>query len=111
MRLGLAAATCLAAVGAAAEPRVAARTVGSVTFRADLAHARPGGLIVASVASRGRLGAVFAILHGRRVPLYPSASGTRALVPIPAETPSGPDVLGFELWGRRGRQRIPLDVS
>lgn len=111
MRRGLAAALGLAASVGSAEAQVAARTVGSVTFRADLAHARPGGVIVASVASRGRMGAVFAILQGRRVPFYVSASGTRALVPIPAETPPGDDVLGFELWARRGRQRIPLDVA
>ena len=111
MRRCLAAALGLAALAGPVEAQVAARTVGSVTFRADLAHARPGGVIVATVASRGRLGAVFAILHGRRVPLYPSAAGLRALVPIPPETPPGADLLGFELWARRGRQRIPLDVG
>jgi hypothetical protein len=104
-------ALALAALGATAEGQVASRTVGSVTFRADLTRARPGGVIVASVASRARLGAVFAILHGRRVPLYSSTLGPRALVPVPLDTPAGSDVLGFEVWGRRGRQRIPLDVA
>ncbi len=111
MRRALAAALVLAALGASAESPIVSRRVGSVTFSADLAHARPGGVIVASVVSRGRLGAVFAILHGRRAPLFPSAPGLQALVPIPLETPAGSDVLGFELWTRRGRQRIPLDVA
>jgi hypothetical protein len=111
VRRVLVAALAVAAAGAAAEGQVVSRTVGSVTFRADLARARPGGVIVASVASRVRLGAVFAILHGRRVPLYASTLGPRGLAPIAVETPAGSDVLGFEVWGRRGRQRIPLDVA
>jgi murein DD-endopeptidase MepM/ murein hydrolase activator NlpD len=102
----------LAVVAApAAAAQVESRTVGSVTFRADLSHARPGGLIVARLDSRGRLGRAFAILDGRRAAFYASAQGLRALVPLPAEGAAGPNTLGFELWSRRGRQRIPLDVE
>jgi Peptidase family M23 len=111
MRRALAAALAFTALGAPARGQAASRTVGSVTFRADLARAWPGGVIVAGVASRGRLGGVFAILHGQRVPLYPSPLGLRALVPVPLGTAPGADVLGFEVWGRRGRQRIPLDIA
>ncbi len=101
----------LAGVAVPAAAQVASRSVGSVTFRADLSQARPGGLIVATLHSRGRLGTAFAILDGRRAPFYPSAQGPRALVPLPAESPPGPNTLGFELWARRGRQRIPLEVE
>jgi hypothetical protein len=105
-------AAVLAVVAApAAAAQVESRTVGSVTFRADLSHARPGGLIVARLQSRGRLGRAFAILDGRRAAFYPSSQGPRALVPVPAEGAAGPTTLGFELWSRRGRQRIPLGVE
>jgi murein DD-endopeptidase MepM/ murein hydrolase activator NlpD len=106
-------AALLAAVVAAsaASAQAVSRTVGSVTFKAELDQARPGGLIVARLVSRVRLGAAYAILDGRRAPFYSTARGPRALVPIPAESPAGANTLGFELWGRRGRQRIPLEVE
>jgi murein DD-endopeptidase MepM/ murein hydrolase activator NlpD len=99
------------ALAALAAPPVRSETVsksvGLARFSADLTQAFPGGLIVAHVASRGRLGTVYAILDGRRALVY----GARALVPIPAESEPGADVLGFELLARGGRQRIPLDVQ
>ena len=89
------------------------KRVGQVTFRADLKTAFPGGLIVAHLQARGSLGSAFAILDGRRVPFFPAAAGRglRALVPIPVGTPSGPRALGVEIIARRGRQRVPLQVS
>lgn len=97
-------------------PRVAhaqdvVKRVGQVTFRADLKAAFPGGLIVAYLQPRGSLGAAYAILDGRRTPFFPSARGLRALVPIPVGSPPGPRALGVEIMARRGRQRVPLQVS
>lgn len=86
------------------------RTVGSVTFRVDTRFARPGGLMVARLASRGSLGTAYALLDGQRCPFYAAGGGPRALLPIPLGAASGPTVLGVELLSRRGRQRIPLDV-
>jgi murein DD-endopeptidase MepM/ murein hydrolase activator NlpD len=111
VRAPLAAGLVLALAAPVASAQAVSRTVGSVTFRAELEHARPGGLVVARLSSRSRLGAAYAILDGRRAPFYPTARGPRALVPIPAESPAGPNTLGFELWARRGRQRIPLQVE
>lgn len=85
------------------------RTVGSVTFRVDTRFARPGGLLVARLASRSP-GTAYALLAGQRCPFYDAGGVSRALVPIPLGAASGPTVLGVELLTRRGRQRIPLDV-
>lgn len=101
----------LALAAPPASGQVVSRSVGSVSFKAELVQARPGGVIVARLLSRGRLGAAFAILDGRRAPFYSTSRGPRALVPIPAESPAGPNTLGFELWARRGRQRIPLEIQ
>lgn len=87
------------------------KRVGQVTFRVDLKAAFPGGLVVAYLQSRGSLGTAFAILDGRRAPFFPSGRGLRALVPIPVGSPPGPRALGVEILARRGRQRIPLQVS
>ena len=84
--------------------------VGSVTFRVDMRFARPGGLMVARLASRSSIGAAYARFDGERYPFDASEGGPRALVPIPLGAESGPAVLGMELMARRGRQRIPLDV-
>jgi murein DD-endopeptidase MepM/ murein hydrolase activator NlpD len=88
-----------------------ARTVGQATLSADLTQAFPGGLIVARLHSRSRLGTTYAILDGRRALFYDTSRGARALVPIPADAEPGPNVLGFEILTRRGRQRVPLDVQ
>lgn len=107
---GLLAGLTLAATPALRAQDVVKR-VGQVTFRADLRAAFPGGMIVAFLQSRGSLGAAYAILDGRRTPFFPSARGLRALVPIPVGSPPGPRALGVEILARRGRQRIPLQVS
>jgi murein DD-endopeptidase MepM/ murein hydrolase activator NlpD len=106
-----AAALLLLALAADAKAQVVSRTVGQVTMSADLSRAFPGGMIVARLRSRSRLGTVYAILDGRRVLFYDAGRGPRARVPGPAENEAGPAQLGIEIWGRRGRQRIPLDVQ
>ena len=104
-------ACALATLAPLATAQLVSKTVGLASFSADLRQAFPGGLIVAHVASRGRLGTVIAILDGRRALVYDGPHGPVALVPIPADAEPGPDVLGFELIARSGRQRIPLDVQ
>jgi hypothetical protein len=94
-----------------AEAQVVSRTVGQVTMSADLAQAWPGGLIVARLRSRSRLGTTYAILDGRRALFYDTPRGPRALVPIPADAEPGATQLGIEIYSRRGRQRIPLAVT
>jgi murein DD-endopeptidase MepM/ murein hydrolase activator NlpD len=101
----------LALVSAAAGAETVSRTVGRVTLKADLDQAFPGGLIVASVGSRYRLGTVYAILDGRRCALYETPRGPRAFVPVPVDRAPGPVALGFEIMARRGRQRVPLDAA
>jgi Peptidase family M23 len=96
---------------ASAAPETVSRTVGQVTLKADLGQSFPGGLIVAHVGSRWRLGAVYAVLDGRRCPLYETPQGPRALVPVPVDRAPGPVTLGFEIMARRGRQRVPLEAS
>lgn len=85
--------------------------VGSVTFRVDTRFGHPGGLMVARLQSSRYLGTAFAILDGVRCPFYYAPDGPRAFVPIPVAATPGPATLGIEIRGRRGRQRIPLDVS
>lgn len=108
-RAALVALLLLAAVDARAQ--VVSRTVGQLTMSADLSQAWPGGVIVARLRSRGRLSTTFAILDGRRALFYASGGGLRALVPIPADAEAGPTQLGIEIFTRRGRQRIPLNVE
>ena len=106
--LGLALSLLLLGVPAPAQDVV--KRVGSVTFTADQSQAFPGGLVVVRLSSKRPLGAAYAILDGRRVPFY-LAGGPRALVPIPLTAVAGPTMLGVEILGRRGRQRIPLSVT
>ena len=87
------------------------RRVGAVTFRADTTRAFPGGVLVARLAARGRLGAAWALLDGRRAPFYASAGGPRALVPLPADAQAGPATLGVGLAARKGEQRIAIPVE
>jgi len=101
----------LLALPAAASPETVSRTVGQVTMVADLGQAVPGGVVVVHLRSRYGLGAVFAILDGRRAPVYNSPKGLRALVPVPVGTPAGPETLGFEIMARTGRQRVPIDIN
>ena len=104
-----------AAAGLLAPLRTAAgevvRRVGSVTFRVDLSQARPGGVAVVRLGARGRLGAAWALLEGRRAPFYSDQGVPRALVPIDLSAGSGPATLGVELAARRGEQRIAIPVS
>jgi murein DD-endopeptidase MepM/ murein hydrolase activator NlpD len=89
------------------------RRVGAVTFRADTARAFPGGVVVARLASRRRLGAAWAFLDGWRAPFYPSAGGPRALVPVSAGAEAGGATLGVGLAARGGEQHIaiPIEIS
>lgn len=110
MRRGTLSALFLLLLSPVAFPETVSRTVGQVTMSADLAHAFPGGVVVVRLRSRYGLGAVDVLLDGRRAPVYNSARGPWALVPIPVGTPAGPATLGFEIMARTGRQRVPLDV-
>jgi len=98
-------------LAAPAAPQEVARYVGSVRFAVDTTLGFPGGVLVARLQSRRGLGAAYAILDGRRSPFYSSPRGLRALVPVPLSSASGRTTLGFELAGRTGRQRIPLDFT
>jgi hypothetical protein len=88
--------------------QVITHTVGQLTVLADPSAAYPGGLLILHL--RRPLGTVFAILNGRRAPFLDTAAGPRALVPIPIGTPPGTATLGIEVWARRGRQRVAMDV-
>lgn len=87
------------------------RRVGAVTFRADTTLAFPGGVLVARLASRGRLGAAWAFLDGRRAPFHSNAGVPRALVPLSADALAGPATLGVGLAARKGEQRIVIPVE
>ncbi len=78
---------------------------------ADLARGWPGGVIVVRLRSRSRLGTTYALLGGRRARFYETSRGPRALVPVPADAAAGQTALGIEIFARRGRQRIPLDIT
>jgi murein DD-endopeptidase MepM/ murein hydrolase activator NlpD len=101
----------LLSLAPAAPAQVVSKTVGQATMTADLSQAWPGGVIVARLRSRSRLGTTYAILDGRRALFYDTTRGPRALVPIPADTEPGSTALGIEIYTRRGRQRIPLDIT
>lgn len=105
--LGLAAPLVAAAAGA----EEVVRRVGAVTFRADTTRAFPGGVLVARLGARGRLGAAWALLDGRRAPFFASAGGPRALVPLSADALPGPATLGVGLAARKGEQRIAIPVE
>jgi murein DD-endopeptidase MepM/ murein hydrolase activator NlpD len=94
-----------------AAPQEVSRYVGTVRFSVDTHLGFPGGFLIARLQSRGPLGAAYAILEGRRAPFYSSPRGLRALLPVPLSSVAGPTTVGFELASRRGRQRIPVDVS
>ena len=94
-----------------ASAETVSRTVGQVTMIADLSQAWPGGSIVARLRSRYGLGTTNAIFDGRRVAFVESAQGPRAIVPVPLTAKAGPETLGIEIFARRGRQRIPLDIA
>ena len=92
-------------------PQDVVKRVGSVTFVVDAGLAFPGGFFVVRLQSRTGLGASWAILDGRRAAFYLGARGPRALVPVPVGSTSGRNVIGVEIMARRGRQRVPIDVT
>jgi murein DD-endopeptidase MepM/ murein hydrolase activator NlpD len=111
MRRGTLAVLLVSSLSSWASPETVSRTVGQVTMSADLAQAFPGGVAVVQLRSRRGLGAVDVLFDGRRAPVYNSARGPWALVPIPVGTPPGQATLGFEIMARTGRQRVPIDIT
>jgi murein DD-endopeptidase MepM/ murein hydrolase activator NlpD len=97
------------AVSAPAEEVV--KRVGRVTFRVDVSHAFPGGVVVVRLASRTRLGAAWALLDGRRAPFYLERGVPRALVPVAASATPGPATLGVGIAARGGQQRVAIPIS
>ena len=87
------------------------RRVGSVSFRVDVSQAFPGGVVVVRLASRGRLGAAWALLDGRRAAFYSDRGGPRALVPVAASSEAGPATLGVEIAARGGEQRVSIPIT
>ena len=87
------------------------RRIGNVTFRADVSQAFPGGVVVVRLSSRGRLGAAWALLDGRRAPFYSERGVPRALVPVAASTEPGPATLGIGVASRGGEQRIAIPIT
>ena len=107
----------LAALGlllpAEARPQEIVKRIGRVSIRVDTRQGVPGGVLVVRLSSRGRLGAAWAILDGRRAPFHLDREGLRALVPVAAEREPGPATLGIAIAARRRAQRIaiPLNVA
>lgn len=87
------------------------RQVGQLGIAADTRHAYPGGVIAVRLRSRRGVGYTLAVLEGRRFPFLGSPEGPRALVPVPIGTAAGPTILGIEIRGTRGRQRIAVPVT
>ena len=97
-----------AAVAPAGEVR---HDVKGLSLRIDTSRAYPGGVLIAQVRAAKAIGPASFVLEGIRCPVYSGPGGLRALVPVPLTTVAGPNVLGFEIRGRRGRRRIPIDVA
>jgi murein DD-endopeptidase MepM/ murein hydrolase activator NlpD len=95
----------------AASAQEVVRRVGSVTFRVDVTQAFPGGVVVVRLSSRGRLGAAWALLDGRRAPFYSDGGVPRALVPVAVTTAPGPATLGVGVAARGGEQRIAIPIT
>jgi murein DD-endopeptidase MepM/ murein hydrolase activator NlpD len=87
------------------------KDVKGLSLRIDTSRAYPGGVLVAQVRAAKAIGPASFVLEGVRCPVYSGPGGLRALVPVPLTTPSGPTTLGFEIRGRRGRRRIPIDIE
>ena len=96
---------------AAASAQEVVRRVGNVTFRADVTQAFPGGVVVVRLSSRGRLGAAWALLDGRRAPFYSDGGVPRALVPVAVTTAPGPATLGVGVAAHGGEQRIAIPIT
>jgi murein DD-endopeptidase MepM/ murein hydrolase activator NlpD len=87
------------------------RRVGRVSFRVDTSKAFPGGVVVVRLGSRGRLGAAWALLDGRRAPFYSDRGVPRALVPVATFVEAGPATLGVEIAARGGEQRVSIPIT
>jgi murein DD-endopeptidase MepM/ murein hydrolase activator NlpD len=87
------------------------KQVGKLTIFVDSGRAFPGGFFVVQLQSRSSMGQLMVSLDGRKYPALPSRVGVRALVPVPVDSPPGPRLLGVELYGRRGRQRVTLEAA
>jgi len=87
------------------------KQVGKLTIFVDSSRAFPGGFFVVQLQSSRPLGALTVSLDGRKHPALASGGGLRALVPVPVDSAPGPRLLGVELYGRRGRQRVTLQAS
>jgi len=105
----LASATLLQAAPACAQEVV--RRIGNVTIRVDVSQAFPGGVVAVRLASRGRLGAAWALLDGRRAPFYSDRRGPRALVPVATDAAPGPATLGVGVAAHGGEQRIAIPIT
>src|SRR5437773_353784 len=106
-----AAALLLVASSPGPSPSTAHKTVGGLTILAEPAQPPQAGLVVVRLRERRPLGATFVVFDGRRAPVYSTPHGLRALVPVPVGATPGAEPLGVEVFTRRGRQRVPLDVS
>jgi murein DD-endopeptidase MepM/ murein hydrolase activator NlpD len=87
------------------------RRVGRVTFRVDASQAFPGGVVVVRLGSRGRLGAAWALLDGRRAAFYSDGGVPRALVPVSTSAEAGPATLGVAIAARGGEQRVSIPIT
>jgi hypothetical protein len=96
---------------ASAQPGEIVRRVGRVAVRVDTSRGFPGGVLVVRVGSTGRLGAVWALLDGRRAPFFLERGLARAFVPVALGTDSGPATLGIGIAARRGEQRIAIPIE
>jgi murein DD-endopeptidase MepM/ murein hydrolase activator NlpD len=101
--------TCAGITEAPAQEIV--RRVGRVSFRVDASQAFPGGVVVVRLGSRGRLGAAWAFLDGRRADFYSDRGVPRALVPVAASAEAGPATLGVAIAARRGQQRVSIPIT
>jgi hypothetical protein len=87
------------------------KEVKGLSIRVDTTAAHPGGLVVATVRAHRAIGPASFVLEGRRALVYPTRGGLRALVPVPLTMQPGAAILGLEIRGRRGRRRIPIDIT
>jgi murein DD-endopeptidase MepM/ murein hydrolase activator NlpD len=110
-RRALALGALLFVLAADASAQEIVRRVGRVTFRVDASQAFPGGVVVVRLAARGRIGAAWALLDGRRAPFYSERGVPRALVPVATAAEAGPATLGVALAARGGEQRIAIPIT
>lgn len=94
-----------------AESQEVTRRLGAATVTVDVTSAHPGGLVVAEIKSRRRLGTVYGILDGRRCPFFPGGPGLKAFIPVPIGFPTGPTSVGIEIRTRSGRQRFAVPIT